>query len=113
MTVANTDASIWQRAEIIGGATDEVARLVRRIEHNLHVGHDGPEKTTGETARPRRSGIDGYLEDRYDELCGIRDALQGILGYVGQSGEGPRGELSTPKAYAADGGNAVTGERRW
>ena len=94
--MADTDASVWQRAELIGGVSDEVERLVNLLSGNLHIGHGvGKDKPEPSPARPARSGIDGYLEDRYDELCGIRGTLQSLVGYVGQSGEGPRGELGT------------------
>ena len=86
-------ASLWQRAEMLGGIADEIARLTGRLGTNFHIGHEGATEKAPE--RPRRSGLDGYLEDTYDELCAVRDGLQSALSFVGQSGEGPHGELKT------------------
>ncbi len=83
-------ASLWQRAEMLGGVSDEIARLTHRLSSNLHIGH---ESATDEGNAPRRSGLDGYLEDTFVQLSAVRDGLQSALAFVGQSGEGPRGEI--------------------
>lgn len=101
-------AALWQKAEMVGGAAEEVQRLVRRLATNLHFGYDAPEPEAL-AATPRRSGIDGYIEDVFDQISATRDQLQELLSFVGQAGNG----IGYPSAQANVAKTDVVGTRRW
>lgn len=90
-------ASIWQRAEMLRGITQELEHATTRLTNRVRYGADSIPSADKETTRPMRDGLAGSLEDTYDELCLMRDRLLALVQELGERGEGPRGELKTER----------------
>lgn len=75
----------------------ELERGTDRLDLRLSYGTEDVPKPEARATMEPRAGLVGSLEDTYDELAAVAKRLADIAMRIGSRGEGPRGQLDTPR----------------